>query len=271
MLHYNNIYLQLPFNMTALIELKHISVTFGTRKVLDNVSLQLHRKKIITLIGPNGAGKSTLVKVLLGLHPNYHGQIISEKNLRIGYVPQKLKLNSLLPLTVKRFLALAGKYREQEFHQALDLVGAQHLIDLDMHSLSGGENQRVLLARALLRRPDILVLDEPAQGVDVQGQIELYALIDKIRHRFDCAIFIVSHDLHLVMAKTDDVICLQHHICCSGTPELITQHPNYIALFGNAHALAFYKHEHQHQHNLAGESIEEKHDCNHRQKDKSQC
>ncbi|MCW8333078.1 zinc ABC transporter ATP-binding protein ZnuC [Vibrio paucivorans] len=244
--------------MSSLVELHNIQVRFGQKNVLDNVSLSLEKGKITTLIGPNGAGKSTLVKVLLGLQNVHSGHISKPAKLRIGYVPQKLKLNDSLPLDVKRFLKLAGRFSDQELLDALKLVGAEHLIRNNMHQLSGGENQRVLLARALLQRPDLLVLDEPAQGVDVQGQIDLYELIDNIRHRFGCAVFMVSHDLHLVMAKTDDVICLHHHVCCSGAPASIAKHPKYIALFGSAEreSLAFYHHEHSHHHHdLAGQPV----------------
>lgn len=244
--------------MSTLVELQQVSVQFGERKVLDKVSLSIKKGEITTLIGPNGAGKSTLVKVLLGLQDQYQGTVTKVNNIKIGYVPQKLKLNDSLPLNVKRFMKLAGKYSIQELREALNLVGAEHLIKASMHSLSGGECQRVLLARALLQRPDLLVLDEPAQGVDVQGQIDLYDLIDTIRHRFQCAVFMVSHDLHLVMAKTDDVICLRHHVCCSGAPAVITKHPSYIALFGAAksESLAFYHHQHDHHHHdLAGEPV----------------
>ncbi|WP_047048145.1 zinc ABC transporter ATP-binding protein ZnuC [Vibrio mexicanus] len=246
--------------MSALVELNNICVTFNDKKVLDSISVELHKGQITTLIGPNGAGKSTLVKVLLGLQTAYTGTITKPKKIKIGYVPQKLKLNESLPLNVTRFLNLAGKFSKQELIEALKLVGAEHLLSANMHALSGGETQRVLLARALLQRPDLLVLDEPAQGVDVQGQIDLYNLIDSIRPRFGCAIFMVSHDLHLVMAKTDHVICLQHHICCSGAPADITKHPNYLALFGDhrTDALAFYQHQHDHHHHdLAGEPVAE--------------
>ncbi|MDR9825960.1 zinc ABC transporter ATP-binding protein ZnuC [Vibrio sp. FNV 38] len=243
--------------MTALLNLADICVTFNQRAVLDRVSLSLERGKITTLIGPNGAGKSTLVKVLLGLLKPDSGKIITESRLRFGYVPQKLALNDTLPLSVTRFLRLAGRHSQQEILDALRLVGAEHLNNLTMTTLSGGETQRILLARALLHRPDVLVLDEPAQGVDVQGQIDLYELIDSVRHRFNCAVFMVSHDLHLVMAKTDHVICLQHHVCCSGAPEDISQHPKYLAMFGHKgnEALAFYAHKHHHHHDLSGNPV----------------
>ncbi|MCE0494559.1 zinc ABC transporter ATP-binding protein ZnuC [Vibrio salinus] len=234
--------------MTPLIELQHICVDFNQRRVLDNISLTVTKGKITTLIGPNGAGKSTLVNVLLGLQAPTKGKILKEKKIRIGYVPQKLRLNDTLPLSVSRFLSLAGKFSKQEVIEAISLVGSEHLLKSSMHNLSGGETQRILLARALLQRPDVLVLDEPAQGVDVQGQIELYDLINTVRIRFGCAVFMVSHDLHLVMAKTDDVICLQHHICCSGAPTDIRNHPNYLAMFGDKsrEILAFYEHHHHH-------------------------
>lgn len=252
--------------MSSLIQLQDICVDFDDRRVLDNISISLEKGKITTLIGPNGAGKSTLVKVLLGLQKQNSGTITRAKKLKIGYVPQKLKLNDSLPLPVKRFLSLAGNFSKQELLDALRLVGAEHLLNNDMHKLSGGETQRVLISRALLQRPDVLILDEPAQGVDVQGQIDLYDLIDAIRHRFGCCVFMVSHDLHLVMAKTDDVICLHHHICCSGSPAAITQHPNYIALFGirNRETLAFYHHQHEHHHHdLAGQPVKGDATCCH--------
>ncbi|GEM74748.1 zinc ABC transporter ATP-binding protein ZnuC [Vibrio sagamiensis] len=243
--------------MPSLVRLEQLCVEFDGRRVLDNINMDLVKGKITTLIGPNGAGKSTLVKVILGLQKPSSGDLRKKPKLKIGYVPQKLTLNETLPLNVLRFLNLAGKYSHQECLDALKLVGAEHLIHNNMHCLSGGECQRVLLARALLQRPELLVLDEPAQGVDIQGQIDLYDLIESIRHRFECGIFMVSHDLHLVMAKTDEVICLHHHVCCSGSPADITKHPSYIALFGNAtrESLAFYHHDHAHHHDLAGSPV----------------
>lgn len=240
--------------MPQLVNMSDITVRFVDRNVLNAVNLKINRGEITTVIGPNGAGKSTLIKVLIGLVKPTSGTVTKKKSLSIGYVPQKLKLNDTLPLNVDRFLQLAGKYSRQERVDALRLVGAEHLVKNDMHRLSGGENQRVLLARALLLRPDLLVLDEPAQGVDVQGQIELYNLVDTIRHRFHCAVLMISHDLHLVMAKTDNVVCLNHHICCSGKPDAIAKHPSYIELFGHQHnnSLAFYHHQHSGHHDLSG-------------------
>lgn len=243
--------------MTTLVELQTVTVTFGERHVLDQVSLKLERGQITTLIGPNGAGKSTLVKVITGLQKPTAGKMLRQKGLRIGYVPQKLALNSALPLNVDRFMRLAGRYSNDDRLTALEMVNGKHLQHSNMHSLSGGEMQRVLLARALLQQPDLLVLDEPVQGVDVNGQLELYSLIQSLRDSLNCAILMVSHDLHLVMAKTDNVICLQHHVCCSGEPETIANHPSYVALFGcrQTEQLALYHHHHNHEHAMSGSPI----------------
>lgn len=251
--------------MTLLVRMKDVSVRFDDRDVLDSISLDINENEITTIIGPNGAGKSTLIRTLLGLVKPYKGLIDKKRKLTVGYVPQKLRLNETLPLHVDRFLKLAGRYSRQERIEALKLVGAEHLAKHDMHRLSGGENQRVLLARALLLRPQLLVLDEPAQGVDVQGQIELYNLVESIRHRFSCAVLMISHDLHLVMAKTDKVVCINHHVCCSGAPEAISNHPSYIELFGRPTegSLAFYHHSHTGHHDLSGYPTDEQDCCSH--------
>lgn len=251
--------------MTPLVRMKGISVRFNDRDVLREIDLDINLGEITTVIGPNGAGKSTLIKTILGIVKPYKGQIEKKKKLTIGYVPQKLKLNDTLPLNVDRFLKLAGSYSQSEREQALKLVGAIHLKHNDMHRLSGGENQRVLLARALLRRPELLVLDEPAQGVDVQGQVELYNLVESLRHRFRCAILMISHDLHLVMAKTDKVVCINHHVCCLGEPETISNHPSYVELFGQKKdpSFAFYRHTHNGKHDLSGYPVKDDECCSH--------
>ncbi|WKW44245.1 zinc ABC transporter ATP-binding protein ZnuC [Kosakonia cowanii] len=243
--------------MTNLITLENVSVAFGQRRVLSDISLNLRPGKILTLLGPNGAGKSTLVRVVLGLVPPDAGVIKRDKALRIGYVPQKLQLDATLPLTVGRFMRLRPGTRKEDLIPALKRVQAAHLIDAPMQKLSGGETQRVLLARALLNQPQLLVLDEPTQGVDVNGQVSLYNLIDELRKELDCAVLMVSHDLHLVMAKTDEVLCLNHHICCSGTPEVVSMHPEFISMFGHrgAEQLGIYRHNHNHRHDLQGRII----------------
>ncbi|QZN97869.1 zinc ABC transporter ATP-binding protein ZnuC [Symbiopectobacterium purcellii] len=240
--------------MSTLVSLDRISVAFGERNVLSDISLNLQSGRILTLLGPNGAGKSTLVRVVLGLLSPTAGTLHKQPNLRIGYVPQKLHLDATLPLTVGRFMRLRPIVKQQDILPALKRVQAAHLLDQPMQKLSGGETQRVLLARALLNQPQLLVLDEPTQGVDVNGQLALYDLINQLRQEFDCGVLMVSHDLHLVMAKTDEVLCLNQHVCCSGAPEVVSLHPQFIAMFGprGAEQLAVYRHHHNHRHDLNG-------------------
>jgi len=244
--------------MQPLVSIKNIAVEYNHQKVLENISFSIEMGKIITLLGPNGAGKSTLVKLVLGLLQPSKGQIIRKPNLTIGYVPQKLKLDTTLPLTVKRFIQLNRDISNNDIENILHLVKGSNLIHKTMHQLSGGEMQRVLLAQALIKKPELLILDEPTQGVDVNGQISLYNLIANAKKQFDCAVLMVSHDLHLVMAKTDEVICLNKQICCVGTPALVSNDPEFIALFGRsaANQLAVYKHHHIyqnfHQHHYEG-------------------
>lgn len=243
--------------MSSLISLENISVSFGQRQVLSNISLSLEPGRILTLLGPNGAGKSTLVRVVLGLIQPASGTLKRTDALRIGYVPQKLHLDPTLPLTVERFLRLRPDTRKSDILPALKRVQAGHLQHAPLQKLSGGETQRVLLARALLNQPHLLVLDEPTQGVDVNGQVALYDLINQLRLELNCGVLMVSHDLHLVMAKTDEVLCLNHHICCSGTPEAVSRHPEFIAMFGprGAEQLAIYRHHHNHRHDLQGRIV----------------
>jgi len=249
--------LQDKTDMPTLTTLNKISVAFGNRRVLSDISLTLQPGKILTLLGPNGAGKSTLVRVVLGLVPPTSGTLTREPGLRIGYVPQKLHLDATMPLTVSRFMRLKPGVKRDDILPALKRVQAAHLLDQPMQKLSGGENQRVRLARALMNNPQLLVLDEPTQGVDVNGQLALYNLIDNLRCELGCAVLMVSHDLHLVMAKTDEVLCLNQHICCSGSPEVVSPHPEFIAMFGNrgAEQLAIYRHHHNHRHDLKGKVI----------------
>mgnify|MGYP003700247809 CR=1 FL=1 len=239
----------------VLIAARGISKDFAQRKVLQNVSLELSPGKAVTLIGPNGAGKTTLVRILLGLLDPDSGHIERHSDLRIGYMPQRLALQATLPLTVDRFLKLANKRRGSSISGTLDLLNIDHLAAQQMISISGGELQRVLLARALLQDPQLLVLDEPAQGVDLNGQAELYQLIGRIRAERGCAVLMISHDLQLVMSATDEVICLNHHICCHGEPEQVSADPAFLDLFGPnlSPGLALYTHHHNHEHDIAGE------------------
>ena len=208
---------------------------------------------LFILAAPSGAGKTTLVRVVLGLLRPSQGSVWRQSRLRIGYMPQKLSVEATLPLSVLRFLCLVAGVGRAEAEAALAEVGAEQVLNSPLQAISGGELQRVLLARALLRKPQLLVLDEPVQGVDVAGQAELYRLIGRLRERYGCGVLMVSHDLHLVMSATDQVICLNRHICCSGHPEQVGADPAFHALFGqDARSLAVYQHHHDHQHDLHG-------------------
>lgn len=229
-------------------------VRFDGQTALDRVDIAVRRREIVTVVGPNGSGKTTLVRVLLGLLAPAEGAVECAAGLRVGYVPQHLHVDATLPITVRRFMTLGARAQSAQVASALAQVGAAGLMEAPLHALSGGEMRRVVLARALLRRPDLLVLDEPTAGVDVTGQVELYRLIAAIRDREGCGVLLVSHNLHLVMAATDRVICLNRHVCCEGHPEAVTRHPAYLDLFGPeaAAALAVYSHRHDHRHDLAG-------------------
>lgn len=244
--------------LDSLIEVRGATVRHNGHATLDSVDLTVRAGEIITLIGPNGSGKTTLVKIALGLSQSDSGTVRRKAGLRIGYMPQDLTIDRTLPLTVRRFLSLGQAGKVRGIPEALTDAGVAYTIDSPFQTLSGGEARRVLLARALLGEPDLLVLDEPSAGMDVIGQGEFYDLIRKIRDEQGCGVLLVSHDLHLVMAATDQVLCLNHHICCVGQPEAVAQHPEYLALFGSElrESLAVYTHEHDHHHDLAGETVD---------------
>ncbi len=240
-----------------LIEAGDLSVRFGGILALSHIDLKVCRGEIVSLIGPNGSGKSTLVRAVAGLVAPTSGTVWRQPDLRLGYMPQRLSIDRVLPLTVRRFLSLAERSRPAELEAALAEVEAADLIEHSVHDLSGGEFQRVMLARAMLRKPQLLLLDEPLQGVDLGGQLALYDLIGRLRRRHRMGVLLVSHDLHIVMAQTDRVVCLNQHVCCSGAPESVQQHPEYVALFGPeaARRLAVYSHAHDHEHDLAGNPV----------------
>ena len=229
-------------------------VRYGGRTVLDRVSIEVRRGEVVSLIGPNGAGKTTAVRALLRLIRPDAGTVRHAPGLAVGYVPQRIAPEELLPLTVRRFLAMAGRRARAAAAAALDEVGvgAAAVIDRQLSGLSGGEYRRVLLARALLRDPDLLVLDEPVQQVDFAGQLAMHQLIGRLRDRRGCGVLIISHDLHLVLRATDRVVCINGHVCCAGEPEAVSRHPEYVSLFGPhaANALAVYTHDHDHRHDL---------------------
>jgi zinc transport system ATP-binding protein len=237
-----------------ILQLRSLVVEFGGRPVLDQVDLAVHPAEIVTLIGPNGSGKTTLVRAALGLVQARAGTVVRDAGLRIGYVPQHVHVDATLPLSVRRFVSLVPGVAAGEAEEVLDQVGARNLAGAPMNGLSGGEMRRVLLARALARRPELLILDEPTAGVDVGGQADLYRLIEALRRRIGCGVLLVSHDLHLVMASTDRVVCLNHHVCCTGTPRDVVEDPAFLTLFGShgLARLAVYAHDHDHDHDLHG-------------------
>lgn len=242
----------------ALLSAEGLFYARGSRTILSDVTLDIVAGEAITLIGPNGAGKTTLVRLLLGLDKPDRGTVSRRPGLSVGYVPQRFDIDRALPITVGRFLELGLRVRPSAITKALSAVGADGLAQRQLSLLSGGELQRVLLARGLLRNPQLLVLDEPVRGVDYLGEAELYALIGKLRDERGFAVLMVSHDLHVVMGASDRVLCLNRHICCSGVPTTVARHPEYERLFGRrlAPAFAVYEHHHDHAHDLSGRSIE---------------
>jgi zinc transport system ATP-binding protein len=235
---------------SILISAKNIDVMYGSQKALDNISLDVSTNDLITIVGPNGAGKSTLIKCLLGIIKPTSGTIIRQKNLNIGYVPQSINIDKNLPLLVKDFLYLNKKPNKEKLQEIFKNIAIKPLLTKSMADLSGGEKQKVLLARSLLDNPQILVLDEVAAGMDISSQLEFYNLIETIWQEYNLAIVMISHDLHMVMAKSKQVLCLFKHICCSGKPEQVASNPEFVKLFGKSidSTLAIYNHHHDHTH-----------------------
>ncbi|WP_160154769.1 zinc ABC transporter ATP-binding protein ZnuC [Microbulbifer sp. ALW1] len=236
-----------------LIRARGLGLEIAGRQLLRDISLELEPAEIVTVIGPNGAGKTTLLRLLLGLTKPTSGSVERRPGLRLGYMPQRLHIDATMPMTVGRFLQLG--IDNVKVADALARVGAGQLAGARLADLSGGEMQRVLLARAAARKPQLLVLDEPTQGVDIGGQGEVYQLIAQLRDELHCGVLLVSHDLHLVMAATDRVLCVNQHICCHGHPEQVSRDPAYLELFGDK--LALYNHQHNHHHDLSGEVVDD--------------
>lgn len=243
---------------TELIALKDLSVRYGARDVLSHVSLAIEPGEIVTIVGPNGSGKTSLLRALIGAVKPARGTVSRKPRLKIGYVPQQLHIDPTLPITVARFLRLPGGASTSAIGEALQSAGVPDLSNRQMSELSGGQFQRVLLARALISKPDLLLLDEATQGLDQPGSAAFYRQIEDVRRRTGCAILMISHELHVVMSASDRVVCLNGHICCEGAPATVASAPEYRALFGTGTggALALYRHEHDHHHNHDVEAAE---------------
>ena len=249
----------------SLITLSDIGVRLGGHQALSHVDFSINKGEIVTVVGPNGSGKTTLMRTIIGAQKHSTGSIKRAKGLRIGYVPQRLSIDATLPLTVRRFLSLPIRRNAQAMETALAQAGAEGLLNRQMSALSGGQFQRVLLARALLKNPDLLILDEPTTGLDQPGSASLYRQIEQVRATLGTAILMVSHELHVVMSASDRVVCLNGHVCCHGTPEIVASAPEYRALFGTGTqgALALYRHDHDHHHHQHSDHSHEHGACDH--------
>ena len=236
-----------------LVKLSSAGILKDNKWLVRDVDLEINKGQIVTLIGPNGSGKTTTAKIALGLYKNISGKV-ERFTKNISYVPQKVSIDWTLPLRVVDFMILTQDLNSKEITYALNLTGAEHLIKSNLRDLSGGEFQRVLLARAIAKNPELLVLDEPVQGVDFNGEVALYSLIKKISETIKCGILLISHDLHVVMSATDFVICLNGHVCCSGKPHTVVKDEKYKELFGDraSNILSLYEHEHDHSHSADG-------------------
>lgn len=238
----------------ALISAKNVSVLKHQKSILDNIDIQINKNDFITIIGPNGAGKTMLLKCLMGFYKPTSGRIERKEKLKIGYMPQSISIINTMPITVKDFITVRKEYDDISLNKVITEVSIGEIVNKQLSVLSGGEMQRVLLARSLLNNPDLLILDEPAQNLDISGQLNFYKLIQEIYSKRDISILMVSHDLHLVMVSTKKVLCLYKHICCSGAPQQIAKDPEFLSMFGKdmANMMSIYQHSHDHNH-LAGE------------------
>ena len=236
-----------------LVKLENAGVYKSSKWLVKGISFEVNNGQIVTLIGPNGSGKTTTAKMILNILNADEGLVTSNTN-KMAYVPQKINIDWTMPLRVIDFMKITSSLNNTEIIDSLTLTGVAKLLYNEVHNLSGGEFQRVLIARAVAKKPELLVLDEPVQGVDFNGEIALYNLIKKISDKLNCGILLISHDMHFVMSATDHVICLNGHICCSGTPSSVVKNPAYIKLFGehNAETLSYYQHQHDHSHNNDG-------------------
>ena len=240
-------------NKKTLLQVEKAGLTINSKILVEGVSFKVRQGEIVTLIGPNGSGKTTTAKIALGIYKNIEGKVSKFTN-KIGYVPQKISIDWTLPIRVLDFMLLTQKLSDEEITNALQLTGVDHLKNNNLSNLSGGEFQRVLIARAIAKNPDLLVLDEPVQGVDFKGEISLYELIKEISEKINCGILLISHDLHVVMSSTDYVVCLNGHVCCYGTPQSVANNEKYQELFGDRAStiLSVYEHKHDHTHSPDG-------------------
>ena len=245
-------------NSKLLVEMINVGIKRQNKWLVKDISLEVNRGEILTLIGPNGSGKTTTIKLVSGILMPDEGTINSQKDIKLSYVPQNINVDWTIPIDVEYFMRLTNSIDKKNILKSLNLAGVDHLINEQIQTLTGGEFQRVLISLAIAREPDLLILDEPLQGLDYNGEKLLYNLINKIKDEIKCGIILVSHNLHMVMATTDHVICLNGHICCSGTPDIVSQSKEYIELFGTRQfeGLAFYTHKHNHKHKTDGSLIE---------------
>jgi len=240
-------------NKKTLLIVEKAGLSINSKILVEGVSFEVREGEIVTLIGPNGSGKSTTAKIALGIYKNIMGDVKKFTN-KIGYVPQKISIDWTLPIRVIDFMFLTNNLNNEQISDALNLTGVEHLKQKSLSNLSGGEFQRVLIARAIAKKPELLVLDEPVQGVDFKGEVAIYELIKKISEDLSCGILLISHDLHMVMSATDHVICLNGHVCCSGKPHIVAQDEKYKELFGDraSKVLTLYEHKHDHTHSQDG-------------------